>query len=293
MNNLGKTVRLYMADGKPSGLMIAEIINWTGQVYQIPRSQLGKLRDRSELEKTGVYVLAGVSETVQNKEKVYIGESDNVLKRLIKHEKEGEKDFWNRAIVIVSKDENLTKSHARYLEGRLLEISKSANRAEIENAAFPTEKFLPESEKADMEFFLAQMILIFPIMGLLFAKSLSKLQKPIPKTTTFTFDSVGIHAIAQEIDGEFVVFKGSTARKKGTSSWMSYKGLRDQLVQEGKLIDSDNKDFYVFNENVGFSSPSGAASVVNAGNKNGRKIWKVKGTKKTYMQWQDEKLKDN
>ncbi|MFQ5481976.1 MAG: GIY-YIG nuclease family protein, partial [Nitrospinaceae bacterium] len=140
----GKTVRVFMADGVPSGLLIAEIINWTGRVYVCPRPALVNLSQRDDLSRTGVYILSGPSEDSLNKEKIYIGESDNVLKRIIQHDKDEEKDFWKKAIFIISKDENLTKSHIRYLESRLIEISKNANQAELANNTAPETKLLPE-----------------------------------------------------------------------------------------------------------------------------------------------------
>ena len=36
---------------------------------------------------------------------------------------------WERTVVIVSKDENLTKSHVRYLESRLIKMAQDARRA--------------------------------------------------------------------------------------------------------------------------------------------------------------------
>jgi len=47
----------------------------------------------------------------------------------------------------------------------------------------------------------------------------------------------------------------------------------------------------VFAENVSFSSPSAAASVVRAGNTNGRREWKVSSTGQTYADWQETRLK--
>jgi hypothetical protein len=80
---------------------------------------------------------------------------------------------------------------------------------------------------------------------------------------------------AQEIDGEFVVLKGSTARKQGVPSWTSYKALRDQLVQEGKLADGTNPSLYVFSDDVPFNSPSAAAAVVFGGNQRGPLVWRT------------------
>ena len=38
------------------------------------------------------------------------------------------KDFWDRVIVPTSKDANLTKAHARYLESRFIDIAKLAGK---------------------------------------------------------------------------------------------------------------------------------------------------------------------
>jgi hypothetical protein len=36
----GKSVRLFLADGTPGGLLTAEIMNWTGHIIAAPRSDL-------------------------------------------------------------------------------------------------------------------------------------------------------------------------------------------------------------------------------------------------------------
>lgn len=102
---------------------------------------------------------------------------------------------------------------------------------------------------------------------------------------------VGTRAEAQEIDGEFIVFKGSTARKQGIASWTSYKTLRDQLVLDGRLTDGLDPALYVFAEDVPFNSPSAAAAVVFGGNQSGPRVWKTRDGGQTYGEWQTEKLR--
>jgi hypothetical protein len=102
--------------------------------------------------------------------------------------------------------------------------------------------------------------------------------------------AVGVKAEAIEADGEFVVLAGSMARQSGTASWTSYKGLRDKLIADGKLVDSGQPNIVKFAENVPFESPSAAAAVVYAGNQNGRMAWRVKGTGQTYKDWQDSQI---
>ena len=61
----------------------------------------------------------------------YIGEAEVIRDRLKQHKV---KDFWNAVVVFVSKDENLTKAHIRYLENRLLQEAKQAGRYRLENS---------------------------------------------------------------------------------------------------------------------------------------------------------------
>jgi hypothetical protein len=99
-----------------------------------------------------------------------------------------------------------------------------------------------------------------------------------------------VTADAVEVDGEFIVLKGSMARRTGTASWTSYKEQREKLLADGKLVDSGQPNILTFAENVAFPSPSAAASAVYAGNQNGRIAWRVKGTGQTYKEWQDSQI---
>jgi hypothetical protein len=295
----GRTIRLHLVDGVPSGILTAEIMNWTGKVIVSPRSQLDQVATRPEAKRTGVYLLIGTDPENGARDLVYIGEGDNVLNRLRTHNKDEEKEFWTQTVLIISKDDNLTKSHVRYLESRLIGLAKLANRARLANDTSPEPALLPEPDVADMEFFLGQVQMVLPVLGFNFTQQLVAPKPPVGEPSSsslspiFVMNPVGTSATAQEVDGTFIVFKNSTARKQGTAAWEkypAYKGLRDQLIAEGKLIDSDQADFLVFTDNVPFSSPSAAAAVVYGGNQNGRVAWRVKDTGQTYAHWQEEKL---
>jgi hypothetical protein len=77
----GKTIRIFLADGEPTGILLAEISNWTGKVLVAPRSQLDQLSKREEVRRTGVYPLVGPDPDDPSRALAYIGEGDNVLKR--------------------------------------------------------------------------------------------------------------------------------------------------------------------------------------------------------------------
>jgi hypothetical protein len=129
----GRTIRILLADGEPNGMLLAEISNWTGKVLVAPRSQLDQLRKREEVRRTGVYLLVGADPDDPSRALASIGEGDNVFKRLLRRSWNEAKDFWGRTVVIVSKDENLTKSHVMYLESRLIKLAQDAHRAKLTN----------------------------------------------------------------------------------------------------------------------------------------------------------------
>ena len=166
MNSLlGRTVRLFLVDGTASGLITAEIMNWTGHILVGSRSGLPVFLKRSELERTGIYFLTGPHPEDPDTPQVYIGESDIVSKRLRQHSKDSNKDFWERTCVVTSKDQNITKAHARYLESELISMANSVGAAAVVNGTAPSRVALPEADESDMKFFIDQLLLILPVLG--------------------------------------------------------------------------------------------------------------------------------
>ena len=97
--SVGRSIRVYLADGTPGGLLTAEIMNWTGHIVAAPRSDLATLLKRPEISRTGVYFLLGDDPESFGGTLAYIGEGDDVGTRLRQHarvEQQGGKDFWDR-----------------------------------------------------------------------------------------------------------------------------------------------------------------------------------------------------
>ncbi len=290
---MGKTIRLYLVDGNPNGILTAEIINWTGSVLSAPRTKLSQLAKRDEVTKTGVYFLIGQDPENMFRNRVYIGEADNVMSRLVSHDKDEKKDFWINTVVITSKDQNLTKAHARYLESRIITQANKANKSILANNTSPDLPMLPESDKSDMDFFFEQIGLVLPVLGFSFLQKSESLElsSKEPGVQHFSLVQGKIKANATANESEFIILKGSKARKEGMPSWTAYRELREQLVKEQKLIDDVDPELYQFNEDVAFASPSAAAVSVLARNANGRTNWKIQKTGQTYQAWMDSKLR--
>ncbi len=228
-NSRGRTLKLYLVDGSPSAVISAELGNWSGKVLVASRSVLPDLIGRPETDQTGVYLLTGPDPASSNRTLVHVGESDTIKKRLISHDGDESKQFFTRICVIVSKDENLTKAHGRYLESRLLVLIKGAARARAVNGIQPQFRGLPEPEIADMEGFLSEIEVLLPVLGF---DLLREGADPEPsrnvesgKRPTFLLAQAGISARAREAGGEFVVLAGSRARVKEIKTCPD--GLRD------------------------------------------------------------------
>ena len=73
----GKTIRIFLADGEPTGILLAEISNRTGKVLVVPRSQLDQLSKREEVRRTGVYLLVGPHPDDPSRALACICESDS------------------------------------------------------------------------------------------------------------------------------------------------------------------------------------------------------------------------
>ena len=124
------TLKIFLAFGDPKRLRTAELSNWTGKAVAGPRSEFEKILQRDECLSSGVYFLTGADPDT-NKNALYIGEAECIKDRIKSHLG---KDFWNHITLFTSKDENLTKAHIRYLEGRLIEIAKSVSRVVVMNS---------------------------------------------------------------------------------------------------------------------------------------------------------------
>jgi len=291
MTTKGKTIKVFLVDGEPDGFRIAEIFNWTGKIFVFPRTQLDHFGKRGEAQRTGIYFLVGEDPDNPLQERVYTGESDNIFKRLVSHSRDEEKDFWNQSIVIISKDMNLTKAHVRYLESKMIQTISQGGHAKLVNNTQPDKIELPESDLADMNLFLEHIRMMLPVLGFSFAQPKPSI-RPIDRESDspeFFISSVGASAVMREVGGEFVVKKGSTARKQGVPAWKDYKVMRDRLVREKKLVESDDPKLLMFPEDLAFKSVSGAAAVVLGRNANGWLAWKTKSGE-TYDAYQKQKL---
>lgn len=265
----GKTIKIFLIDGDSNGRMTCELSNWSGKAYKIPRIKINDCVDRNDLKNTGVYLLLGKDEN--DKDQVYIGEAESILKRL--SQQLTQKDFWNEAIVFISKDDNLNKAHVKYLENRLHAIAISANRYMVENSTIPTQASISEADVAEMEEYIENIKVLVNTLG---HKIFDDKREIKSKQNIFYIKAArGADAQGEPTSDGFVVFRGSKASSTTVNSLSAgFSNLRKSLIEKGILL--LNGDSYEFGEDYIFTSPSTAAAMVMGRNANGLLEWKLK-----------------
>lgn len=266
------TIKLFLIYGDPKRLRTAELSNWSGKAVGAPRTELDEMLAREEMLQSGVYILTGY-DPASGSPLAYIGEAEVLKDRLKAHKS---KEFWVQATAFISKDENLTKSHIRYLEGRLIEEAKAVGRYGLDNGQASGSK-LPESDREDMENFLGKVRQLLPVLG-------SELLTPVISHTPEAEESQeqlvcaikGIEARGEQTSNGFVIFKGSRAvladRPSAAVQHPFVVTLRQKLLSDGTLIEDSGS--YLFTKDIEFTSPSSAAAVVHGGGANGLTAWK-------------------
>lgn len=266
--NQGKTIQIYMPDGSPTSVKIAEITTRIVQLILIPRNKLNEMAQREEAKNVGIYFLFGKSDT-DNKSNVYIGEAENCYDRLKQHNRDPKKDFWNVAVVVVSKTGSFTKSHVKYLESFCYKQAYAVSRFNIENGNIPTQSSLPEPMIADlMDNFETMKTLLSALGYPIFEQVVNKVAEEI-----FYCKGKDANARGEYTDEGFVVFKGSVCNLiESASSGPWLENMRKELIENRVLVVKEN--LLVFTENHIFSSPSAAAGAVLARRANGWMEWK-------------------
>ncbi|MBT9384523.1 GIY-YIG nuclease family protein [Pseudooceanicola sp. CBS1P-1] len=294
----GRSVRLFLAEGTPTGVVTAEIVNWTGHVISAPRSKLDVAIALPELQRTGVYMLLGNS-LDSDLPSIYVGESDDISRRLREHEKSADKMFWDRFVAVTNKDMNLTKAHVLFLEGKLIAVAKAAKKAHVTNQQTAEFDRLPRADISDMEAFLEEIQLVLPVIGIDLLRRAaapvvlkSDLHRPDDEaangaapTFLLRHERKGIDARAMELDGEFVLLAGTFGdMAEAISFGERLRSLRAQLLESGRAEQTGAGSFRLL-EDVALSSPSAASVLLFGTSRNGRADWIHKESGMTYGEW--------
>ncbi len=259
---MGKTVTTYLIDGDPKGTRYAFISNKICQMFVVPRSNLSYLNTQEKLQKPAFYILLGEDEAT--KPQAYIGETENFKERVKDHD--SKKTFWQKALIFVSKDADMTKVDVQYLEHKAIAEAKKANTFVLnDNKQTPKAPNLPEYQQDTINEFFEDVKFLASFIGCnIFEVSQPKAEH------LFHLKGRGCDAKGFYSSNGFTVLKGSVIAKTITPSF-NWKEKREKMLEE---YTSAEDGMVVMISDKTFSSPSTAAIFCMGRSTNGWIMWK-------------------
>ena len=258
---MGKTVTTYLIDGDPKGTQYAFIRNTTCQMFVVPRSNLSYLNTQDKLQKPAFYILLGEDEAT--KPQAYIGETENFRERVKDHD--SKKAFWQKALIFVSKDADMTKADVQYLEHKAIVEAKKANAFILsDNKQTPKAPNLPEYQQDSMDEFFEYVKFLAAFSGC----TIFEVSQPKAEHLFYT-KGRGCEARGFYSSNGFTVLKGSVIATKTAPSF-NWKEKRESMLKEYVANDGDK---LILSSDKTFSSVSTAASFCLGGSANGWTEW--------------------
>ena len=265
----------------PDNTLVSRIISCENQVtelFVIDRADKKFVADYStELNKPALYILVN-----RDKRQLYVGETDDSLKRLRNHEA---KDFWKEAIVFHSTINTLSTTEVKWLEAKTYNALKELGFYDLsENKQVPQEPSLKKNQIYTLEPIFDEAKNYICAAGFdIFLKSKEEIEinhstpvKEPEQDSKHLFFCTRAGSNAQgyfvEKTEEFVVLAGSELRSGECDS------LKPQYIEKRKAFIEANctpsKGKIILKTDYIFPSPSAAAIIIVGGNSNGWTTWK-------------------
>jgi len=276
-------VHLVLRDADPNGLVTATRDNWTGKAYSLPLADLKLLN--GIINGAGVYVLDGIIDDGSNSQVIYIGEAEDILKRLTsKHQQLSKKDIlWQRVVIFLSVGEDLHKGHVKWLESKLIEKAKKSGKAEITNDTAPVAPALPQPDLVFTKTFLQNMLVLYPLLGInIFTKNDDE-NKSTDVTNEIYSEELYLFRENEKIakgritkTGGIVILANSKIYKNEPSYITKHTHIvkARNFIKENNMLEEFDDNYYILKDNYELTSPSTAAAVVTGKPENGRVKWK-------------------
>ena len=267
-----QTIQIFLPSGDPRGMRVAEITTRIVRVIEVPRSRLADFLKLPEAQQVGVYFLMGeLSEA--GLPRAYIGQSGNVGTRLVQHNQG--KDFWNRALVVISLTNSMTQTHALFLEWFSICMATKAGRYSLENGTAGARPHTLAPQEADCHEIHETAATLLATLGQPIFEPLTNALTTKGEKDLFYCKGSGGDGVGEYTAEGFVVLKGSRGRAENVASIQGTadERFRNRLVLEGIMAAQDGT--LVFTRDHLFASPSTAAVAIMGRTANGWLEWKT------------------
>ena len=255
----------------PDNTLVSRIISCENQVtelFVIDRADKNFVSENSkELNKPALYILCN-----RDKKQLYVGETDDSLKRLKNHEA---KDFWTEAIVFHSTTDTLSTTEVKWLEAKTYETLAELGYYDLsQNKQKPQSPPLKKNQIYTLEPIFEEAKNYICAAGFdIFLKGEKDKQQEEESLISCTLSrNADAKGLFNPQDGSLIVLKGSKINPemvKKASPQIVAKRIKDIA----KYAKKSGKELIV-TQDVIFNSPSGAAVFCCGGSANGWIEWK-------------------
>jgi hypothetical protein len=153
------SITLFATTGDPQGIRHVDKSNWSGFGVVFSKEQVSLLKNEPGFNQAGIYILVGNAA----EETIYIGEGYPLGNRLKTHVVN--KDGWVWGVYFVDRLNKIGKTEVQFLESEL-RMAKRCGRAVLMNKRKPTVPNMSPVSKAIANAFLADMLLLYPMLGI-------------------------------------------------------------------------------------------------------------------------------
>jgi len=154
-NAKAKTIQLLLYDGTLNGVINIADSAWNpGEMYASPRNAVNEL---VSLDKYGVYLLL-------SDDRVYVGQAQD-LERRIKQHLAG-KDWWERVVLLTTKDDSFTRSDIDYLESVLISKAEKTQSLDSDNKNKGNNPKVDKFRKVNLDQYLDEALFLMELIGI-------------------------------------------------------------------------------------------------------------------------------
>lgn len=265
------------------------------ECFVLPRDKVAEVaKKQPHLQQYGFYILLGRDKSMRRM--AYIGQTNDFTNRVNDHKQK--KDFWDIALVFVSKSDEIFPSEALYLEYLGWKAAKEADNYIIENSKDINEPHLSADKQNEMELFFEDIQFLTRFYG---CNVFDKPEKPITAEPgiEFTMKMPKMQLQATMVfyreSKRYVIKAGSSIVAASFNSCPKIlAAFRDDVISNKKLA-SRNGELFTLLQDIEIPekacSPSGAAAFCAGTSFQGTEAWVDKNGNKYPSEWWKNKEK--
>lgn len=157
MATKAKTIKMLLYDGSLKGVTNISDSAWAiGNMYSAPRESISDLISRADCKRYGVYLLL-------SERQVYVGQASDLERRTKQHL--ADKGWWNRVILMTTKDDSFNASDIDFLESKLIALAAKAGTSDSENKKKGNPQKVDEFRGAELDDYLEEALFLLELIG--------------------------------------------------------------------------------------------------------------------------------